>query len=153
MTLMTIDPGNNTGVAEFRNGILLNCGLFKCIDTRQYTKDLFRLMDLAKPDQVVIEIPRIYSMANQKGDPNDLIGLAKQVGICIAAASPFCLVEEIYPQQWKGQRPKKVDNKYVESLLHKPIETDILGCLKVTKDERHNILDAIGIGLWKLGRR
>jgi hypothetical protein len=153
MNLVTIDPGMSTGVAEFQNEVLLNVGLIKFECCRQYTKDLFRLMDVAKPERVVIEIPKIYPFKNQKGDQNDLIKLAVQAGICIAAASPFCHVEEVHPQEWKGQRPKEVDNKHTLSLLYDPVELDVFNSLQISKNLRHNVLDAIGIGLWVLKRR
>jgi hypothetical protein len=46
-------------------------------------------MDSASPEQVVIEIPRVYPFSQQKTNPDDLIGLSVKAGICIAAASPF----------------------------------------------------------------
>jgi hypothetical protein len=153
MTLMAIDPGKNTGFAVFRNSVLFGCGLLKFSNTREYTKFLFRLMDEVRPDQAIIEIPRVYPFKHQKGDQNDLIGLAVQAGICIAAASPFCQVQEVHPQEWKGQRPKKVDNEHTLKMLYSPIETDIFFGSGIKKSERHNVLDAIGIGLWRLGRR
>jgi hypothetical protein len=151
--LVAIDPGKNTGVAVFRNGVLLNVGLFQAENTQDYTQGMFALMDEIKPDQVVIEIPRSYGRMQQKGDQNDLIQLAKGAGICIAAASPFCLVEEVYPQDWKGQQPKEINNQQTLNKLYKPVETDIINKLKMKKNERHNVLDAVGIGLWKLRRK
>ena len=152
MRLVAVDPGKNLGFAAFQNGFLLDCGLFVCEDTRELTKNLFHSCDVVKPDQAVIELPRVFPQKSWKGDPNDLIQVAKIAGIAIAALSPFCDVDEIYPQEWKGNRPKDVDNKHTISLL-KDFELDIYNALHVPKNLRHNVIDAIGIGLWRLKRR
>lgn len=58
--------------------------------------------------------------------------------------------EYIEPQRWKGQLPKKRCNEIVEGKLS-PTEKRFLNDIK-PKSAQHNVLDAIGIGLFAVGR-
>lgn len=93
---------------------------------------------------LVIEKPQIYQGRKQKGDPNDLIDLAMVVG---AWRHEHPYTELVKPRQWKGQVPKAVMTKRILSKLT-DAELAVLGDLK----SNHNVVDAVGIGLWKLGR-
>ena len=95
---------------------------------------------------------RQVSYAGVKGmkiDPNDLIDLAMCSGafygaLCAGMGSILTLVE---PAEWKAQVPKDVTRRRIEKLL--------MGKeLNVIKKggEMHNVYDAIGIGLFALGR-
>jgi len=52
---------------------------------------------------VVIEVPRVYPAARQKGDQNDLITVA---GVAFAIAArlrlPPYAITSYYPREWKG---------------------------------------------------
>ena len=91
----------------------------------------------------VIELPRVYPGA-RKNDPNDLVDLA-----CVAGALGNEFTEYVYPRTWKGQVPKVVMGKRIMSRLSEGEKWNIEKCPESLK---HNVLDAIGIGLWKLGR-
>ena len=97
---------------------------------------------------LVIEMPRIYpGSGQQKGDLNDLLDLATVVGHAEAIFGKKSTIR-VFPGQWKGQVPKKIMTariqKHMTPLEHSRVEW--IGA----KD--HNTLDAIGIGLWRLGR-
>lgn len=152
MILTTIDPGVRTGIAIFDKGELRHCGLLKYDSAKVFAFTLTSLFQLMPPDKVVVEIPRIYDRRNWKGDPNDLILVAKIAGIAMGQSGKYCPAEEVYPQQWKGQRPKDVDNEYTKKILN-PEELKVLYSEYIPKTYIHNVIDAIGIGLWKLERR
>jgi hypothetical protein len=141
-TLLAIDPGNVSGEASFENGKL-------------YLARPLPFCDLFRPgycaDAVVIEVPRHYPY-NQKGDPNDLIDLAVRVGeLKNHFTEKGATVQLVYPRTWKGTVPKVIHNKRVLRMLTKQ-EIDLLPKRPRAKDYDHNMLDAIGLGLWKLGR-
>jgi hypothetical protein len=99
---------------------------------------------------VVVEVPRIYPAARQKGDQNDLIPVA---GVSFAAASVLgrygATLKRFYPRDWKGTVDADVCCRRVEAALTEPERGRIEKC---PAHLRHNVLDAIGIGLKYLGR-
>lgn len=156
---LTLDPGVSTGWAVFSpQGDLEAAGLIKFEGSFPKSTNAFpSLKDVKK---IVIEKPRIYDRKQWKGDPNDLISVALIGGFCAGVGfRDMCIntrgereIKYVYPQTWKGGRPKNVDNKYTLSLLGKD-EQLILNRLGLAKDKLHNVIDAVGIGLWAVGRR
>lgn len=143
MGLMSVDPGKNEFAwAYFVGNKLSKCGL--CCDINN--KDVNKLVYGA---EAVIEVPQIYPQRVWKGDPNDLIDVALTAG---RVSTAFPRFEFVRPHAWKGNRPKNIDNSYTLTLLT-PDELNILNYCHVIKSKKHNVIDAIGIGLWKLGRR
>lgn len=135
MILSTIDPGTHSGWARFAERSLTACGL--------------------GPDSyfghVIIEVPVIYP-GSRKVNPNDLITLAVKVGEHkYAAESRGCSVELVKPRTWKGTIDGDIMCARILRLMT-PAERAIFNAAPGAASYRHNILDAIGIGLWKLGR-
>ena len=105
-------------------------------------------LGLLSPKTVVIEIPRVYPAAQQKGDQNDLIPLAG-VGGLVCGMFPVADLVSYYPRDWKGtvdadamiERIKKRLSATELNDVHLPIES-----------LAHNVWDAIGIGLHYFGR-
>lgn len=104
---------------------------------------------------VVFERPQIYRAFKSKGDPNDLIGLAG-VGSAVAALAyarwSIAGVASPSPAEWIGQLPKKTKGSAKESpraqrILSRLDESE----LKLVPDQ-HDAIDAVGIGLFVLGR-
>lgn len=138
MILLAIDPGVNTGFALFRNGYLSNCGIQKDIDFFYFANTL------------VIEKPQIYRGRLQKGDPNDLITLAIQVGRYVERFSRVASrVELVLPATWKGQVPKEIHHPRIMNTLNET-ERPVIEAVKCAKSLRHNIIDAVGLGIWFL---
>lgn len=149
---LAIDPGVTTGWASFANGCLYQCGLGATwARTFQYAP-------------IVIEKPQVYPHTGAK-EANDLIDLAIMVGEYKRELGPDG-VELVRPHAWKGNTPKHVHHNRVRRVLLPP-ELTLLGpaleylaaCEKATEGLRkpptgrwHNLLDAVGLGLWKLGR-
>ncbi len=104
------------------------------------------LRDQVANSPLLIEMPRIYpGSAQQKGDLNDLLDLAAVVGYCEAL---FGVGERVFPARWKGQVPKKIMTARIISKL----TPDELSRIARVGAKDHNTIDAVGIGLWKLGR-
>lgn len=84
-----------------------------------------------------------------KTNPNDLLDLAMCAGafygaLCVDMAATLTVVE---PAEWKAQVPKDITRKRIEGLLS---HSEPLSIKK--GGEMHNVYDAIGIGLFALGR-
>lgn len=100
-------------------------------------------------NRVVIEIPKVYPAAQQKGDQNDLIALA---GFAYALATSVHSATEIvryFPREWKGTIDADTMTARIEKRLM-PAETHYLE--PCPESLRHNMIDAVGIGLFNLGR-
>lgn len=142
MILVSVDAGKHkSGFAIFENGELVGCGL-----ARTHSNDL-RGMWAGQawpwPELGVLEVPVIYDRRRWEGDPNDLVAIAAAGGFVLGTATPKRF-KTITPQDWKGQTPKPIQAKRTLA--------------KLSKQERklafsdHNVVDAIGIGLWELQR-
>ena len=147
-TLIAIDPGKCTGLALFENGEL------KRADASGTSFDeIMKLNEFYARGMVskaVLEIPQVYDRKNWKGSPNDLIKLSIVAGkwALWLEARGFC-VDYITPHRWKGNRSKEADNNYTMKRLEGP-EVAVIPSLP--KYKKHNVLDAIGLGLWALKR-
>jgi hypothetical protein len=99
--------------------------------------------------QLVIEVPQIYSKMSDV-DQNDLITLAGAAGAIVCRVGRmFARIHKPNPADWKGQVPKDIMVRRVKG--------------KLTRDEharielpapsfQHNVYDAVGIGLHRVGR-
>jgi len=153
--LVAFDPGlssaSGTGWARFHQKLLYAAGVL--IPVKGSLED--KLRDLARQahtatnstDTVVVEHMRIYPGPRQKGDQNDLIDLAVLEGMILGATNPAGIVL-VSARTWKGNVPKDVMGKRILATLSELERETIEG-----KGKRmHNALDAVGIGLWALGR-
>jgi hypothetical protein len=95
---------------------------------------------------VVIEHPRVYPGMPQV-DLNDLLDVVA-VGATVAA-SFRCEVQTVFPSEWKGTMKKAA---MLDRIWSKLSADEKLVVQKTNKSDSADILDAIGIGLWKLGR-
>lgn len=93
---------------------------------------------------VVVEIPRVYPAARQKGDQNDLIALS---GVAYALSCALVAAEKrvrYFPREWKGTIDGDTMIGRIEARLTAAEHAAIEAC---PKSLRHNVVDAIGIGL------
>ena len=137
--LLAIDPGASTGWGVFDKTQLLGCGLGD--------------PHVERAARIVIELPQVYPQ--QPVPPNDLITLAFLAGRYAGAAmggSVGVAVSTVFPHQWKGNLPKDLCAIRVRAALT-PAERTIVDAIDVPEKQRHNVMDAIGIGLFTLGRR
>jgi len=97
-------------------------------------------------DFAVFEFPRVYQGGKQKGDPADLMELAAVVGSLAARYEKKGVESQRYfPHEWKKQMTKEMTQVRILERLSKD------EAKRVEKAD-HNIFDAVGIGLFHLGR-
>ncbi len=96
----------------------------------------------------VYEEPRIYPMGKSSSRPNDIVKLAIRAGRLTA---PWSNPIPYAPHEWKGQVPDDI----LEARIVGKLLTEELACLEalgLPKSRKHNVTDAIGIGLKHLKR-
>lgn len=152
--LLAIDPGTDTGWALFsdandRDGRhrLVACGLG---DPR--LSDKHRAADITR---VVIERPMIYPRGQTK-NPNDVVALAVNAGEWGGLYRQWAAVEYVLPFQWKGSVPKSIHHERVLAKLSDAervvVDQTLTRGRSIARGKRHNVLDAIGLGLFGVGR-
>lgn len=145
MNLLAFDPGvRRVWFAHFRAGVLSSCGWKEVSDDRAFA-------GFPAPSLVLVEMPRVYPVSRQKGDPNDLLALARVVGRLqenfLAHAAEVRLVE---PRTWKGTLAKEAMTQRIRGRLY-PEELAVVASARAGRLE-HNVVDAVGLGLHALGR-
>jgi hypothetical protein len=162
LNLLAIDPSLTcTGWAFFEGPTLKQCGIVRTDPSWPLAMRIGRAAEMitardeeeAWPEHdTVIEWPQVYTFGKSKGDPNDLLPVAGVAAVCAAtlayASRPAELVK---PAAWKGQTPKDVHNARVLARLT-PGELAMVDGSGIPMSLRNNVIDAIGLGLWKLGR-
>lgn len=142
--LVALDPGDATGWAFFEEGLLVAAG---CSKPDDICDDVPR--GALRADIVVIELPQNWP---GKTPITSIITLAVRVGTFKERWERYgASVELVWPTTWKGSVPKKIHNDRVLEALS-AAERKLLPKRPRAKDFDHNMLDAVGIGLWKLGR-
>ena len=155
--LVSYDPGlRHSGLSLFTHGTLTHAVLIKSPERSLRGPEAWYQMALAvdseltrlnaTPDVFVTEYPQHYfGKTRNAGDLLELAGVVGAVvGRCWAAKRVGYL-----PHQWKGNVPADVMLERIESRLA-GLEKDAIQ--KCPKSLRHNILDAVGVGLYCLGR-
>lgn len=161
-TLLAVDPGlSHPAGALFVSGELQKASRIKIpkgINTKTPILERCRAIALAiaewsevTPDQIVVEYPQIYTADKSKGDPNQLVPLAA-IGASLAGLFPGVPVASPRPQEWTGGVPKSETGDPWKS----PRGQRVWSRLSVEERNRvipsHDAIDAVGIGLWGLGR-
>lgn len=171
--LRVLDPGiRQCGVALFKDGVLVAAGLAKntvagnraeaCKGMASAVSAWFAWhsdSDVTSTD-VAVEWPQIYASrikaGQTEGDPNDLIALAAVSALVASAGS---VSSSYLPAEWKGQLKKPKKKGDVNAMAVRcaaklsPVEQAVVSSLAtegLSKD--HNTWDAVGIGLFHLGR-
>jgi hypothetical protein len=140
--ILSIDPGANSGFALFENHILVACG-----------KSSPCLEDVT---EAIIERPVIYPNG-RTANPNDIVKLAvtagEMAGLLLANGISVRYVE---PRAWKGTLDKDTCCRRAwgrlsaaEQQVAAKFRPEPTGKVKGGKD---HVLDAIGIGLFAVGR-
>lgn len=138
--LLTIDPGKDLGWALWQGGELAACGLGTFPG------------DCADIDRLVVERPHTGHTRARK---QDVITLAIRAGEVAGIMSFLTGVppEYLEPNRWKGSQSKEISARVTQSKL-RPQELALFeeACRGIAEGKRHNVLDAIGIGLYVLKR-
>jgi nitrogen regulatory protein PII-like uncharacterized protein len=147
MNILAVDPGTKAlgwAVMDSINKRCTACGFA--------TTGAWRLVDWDGEydlDAAVIEVPQVYPQRSWKGDANDLIDVALAAGA--VAGSLGCDVRYVRPREWKGTAPKEVHQRRILTLLDMSERAILDGC-GAPKSKLHNVVDAVGLGLWSAGR-
>ncbi len=175
--LLVVDPAlNSPGAALFRGGVLTAAEKVR-IDP-DYAKlpigervgrvaaDVVRwvIARNAAPRYLAVEWPQIYQRTHQKGakrgaDNNDLLGLA---GVCGAVVGILQLgmarrdvaltVVSPTPGEWAGQLPKATTGDAKSSPRALRILSRLSPAERNCVPASHDAIDAVGLGLFCLGR-
>jgi hypothetical protein len=154
--LLAIDPGGTTGWAYFVEGKLTLCGAWPL--ERMSSEWCVPLGIL---DVVLVERPMIYPGAKAEAPDNDIVTLALRAGqLGGRYGSGGASLEYVLPRTWKGNLPKPAPGvQYVvEKRVLKVLDLSESRLLYSTMSARarkldHNMVDAVGIGLWRLERK
>jgi hypothetical protein len=146
--LIAIDPGtlNRTGVAVFGGGDLRAAFLEDEANPRTLNDWVTWWQN--EDAECVCEFPVIYPGGRGKGDGNDLLQVARVAGRMTAGFAPS-QITYVAPRTWKGNVPKAIMGQRILSKLT-PEELKVLP--KLSKALLHNVIDAVGIGLYALRR-
>lgn len=156
-TLVSFDPGLRVaGVAFFSDGKLRWATLARSDEPKVRGPMAWlamgravsaSLVDHPGPyDKVVVEVPQVYPGAPI--DPANLIELAGVNGAVIARLEAT-EHRGYLPRLWKGNKLKEKMLAHIEACL----SVDEAKCIDfLPASLRHNAIDAIGIGLYELGR-
>ncbi len=142
--LLAIDSGACTGWAIFDGKDLLSCGLdtpYDCFITT-----------------VIIECPRLRPRGEK--NPNSILLVARNAGEWGGRyAALGAEVRYVTPNEWKGATPKNVSEARTKSALSSEELAIVYQAFKTAKGRsgmakslRNNVWDAIGIGLYAVGR-
>ena len=158
LNFVAIDPGlRGCGVAWFRDGRLKVASYVESRARTARGADCFVAMADAVYERrrylgcehthTIIELPQVYQSKHQKGDQDDIIQLAGVVGaICQTSGDD---VQTVRPREWKGTIAKEVMTRRIDSRLD---DAEKAAIVRKSAALDHNTLDAVGIGLWYLGR-
>jgi hypothetical protein len=157
--VLTFDPGDranrkNMAWARFFDDRLERVGFVE--DGWPATGLLVDQDESVNVELVVVEMPCWYPRKH-KIDVNDLITIAVCVGWVEREYEDRLPVERVIPRAWKGTVPKEVMSQRIYETL-RPEERSLIPLKRGRRastnatDHDHNLLDAVGLGLWKLGR-
>lgn len=160
-----IDVGKHAvGVSLFVDKKLERCGLARArgevdgpLRWRELSNSVRAIVGRIPLQTIaVIEGQRIYRDAQKKGDQNDIIDVAYVTGYLAATILALDGVELIEaPRVWKGTLDGDVfiETRIQPEIKKNPNELNVaLASMPSAVSLAHNVWDAIGIGLWKLGR-
>lgn len=154
MILVAIDPGADTGAAVFCNGSLFSAQLCKPGDVPHIPTSRDGLA-------VFVEMPNVRRARDTPARPNDIKTLAYRAGKTMGAIATWhahcsggAYQEfEVLPEEWKGQLDKVVTANKAQAALSTIESLKLTQCLvPIALGKRHNVMDAVCLGLWALGR-
>ena len=157
MKVLAVDPGvKATGLAFFDDYNLVGVTLARArsLELMIQALESARPVEMGVPEIVIIERPVVYRRGG-KGDPADLISVAIVAGAaaCTFGRGTWTETKFVEPRTWKGSVPKNIHNERIIDRLddeERKILKDRL--VKAPVKLIHNVIDAVGIGLYQLGR-
>jgi hypothetical protein len=156
--VIAVDPGaRGVGWSLFRGGVLLGCGWAEPEWEGRKDSEHFRRVAWAfrKAIGPVTEGSFYHEKMAYRGSAayaaGDLIDLSLVTGCCIGVLPESFEVHGVTPAQWKGQTSKVVNHARTMKSLSSG-EARTMDLLKFAR-RKHDVMDAVGIGLWACKRR
>lgn len=152
------------GISVFKDASLEHCGLLESRNSSEFEAEVLHgLIEALKAWEglqylstkellrVTIEYPEQY--AHSPVPRSSVQGLAYTAGgLSLFFKERFnSEIKLIYPKEWKGQVPKDIFLGRIKSRMSEK-ELMVLDSCSLPKSKEHNVVDAIGIGLYSLGR-
>lgn len=159
VSVLSIDPGRKMGWAAWYSRSLVGCGVAttKKKDIGEAAKELADLIP-QRPQITIVEEMVHYpgksrTQGTQEALANDLIQVTA-FGALVAGLIGSEVVRYIPAQKWKGTRPTEgvVDRAVEKALASEELEVYHKSLGELPKGIRHNLVDAVGIGLKVHGR-
>lgn len=149
ITGLSIDPGAKAGWALSHDGAIVASGLVRL--------DLgHRIRVFSDLSWLVCEGQQLYPHDVQHFGPvkaaaraNDLITCGQRAGLLCGMAAPGTPITWVLPHAWKGSVDKDTHNLRVLKRLTEAEKALLDGILPSLVN---NVIDAIGLNLWKSGR-
>jgi hypothetical protein len=149
---VTIDPGLTTGWAIWTQSGLVACGLDDPRSSPHHLVVVPADDDRETIGDVWIEDPVIYPRS--KARPADIMALKGNAYRWAGRYDVFGVyVHFVEPAQWKGQTPKDIHHSRIWARLTLD-EREVVNeaARGMAPSKRHNMLDAVGLGLWVANR-
>ncbi len=149
---IAVDPGKRSaGVSVFNNGLLEDMAFIRADGPIEVIAGVLSWFGSSQGlDWVCTEGQQVYGRG--VGNPNDLLPLSF---VCGGIQSVFDVQKRFMPlpRQWKGSVPKEIFARRIMLELT-PEELKIFDEKKkdIPKSLLHNVVDAIGLGLYAVGR-
>jgi hypothetical protein len=140
--ILGCDPGKNYAALALFNNRKLIFATYRKLDQIHEQLDHWHVTEL--------HLERQY-LTPKHPRPMDIVELAYGAGVvrgAVLQCNRSCKVIEHLPIQWKGNVPKAIMTNRIRTKLD-PIE---LATIEDAGYKTHNTIDAIGIGLFALGR-
>lgn len=153
---IAIDPGEDTGWSKWDDGSLVGAGLCQPFE---YPELPFVIGLPEEPPDLIIENPEDYG-SSRITDPNKLITLGRKVGELGGIYRAYYHLKgrqfvyvTVWPKKWKGQVPKEIHHdRHLPKLRQEEKSVLSAAFAQITNSKRHNVKDAICLGLWRLKR-
>jgi hypothetical protein len=145
--LVAIDPGVlNLGWALFEHGRLSRCGLSQASSPVEHAGNIAALY---RPDVVVLEKMTVRDIPNAL----DLLNVT-ETGAFVAGSLLPAFLYSATPSRWKGNVPKLIHHARLARVLTEGEHAVAFADVEpIRASLQHNVWDAIGLGLWGLGRK
>lgn len=151
------------GLSLFVNNVLNNCayiessekgdqnGAVNLVSLVENVRETGFIKNISQDFHVIIEYPEQY--AYSPAPRSSVQGLAYTAGALtyMFSQSFGASVQLVLPKEWKGQVPKEIFLKRIEKRLDEQ-EKSVLDSKSLPLSKKHNVIDAIGIGLYYLKR-
>lgn len=157
MRLIAFDPGLHHVGWALLDPELRACGLMPLGESFDACRAILAATTFLDAHVAAVELPRVYQRG--RADPDDLVRLAFVAGM-LAQKYPSSRI--VRPHDWKGNVPKVAPKGWAGYIIHRRT-LEILSIAeqgiyleeldRIPASLRHNVCDAVGLGLWAVKRR